>query len=143
LTAKPRRPWAGAPHRSSAWIPNEGESAPCWSWRPPLRAPAGNFTWTGNGANDSFTESCNWYDLPCDGEYASPSSTFDDATVPYNASGWTIVLSSLTINSLTIESSVDFTGSATLTLDAKLYIDADSGDIEITFGASSEITTIQ
>lgn len=63
--------------------------------------------------------------------------------MPYNASGWTIVLSSLTINSLTIESSVDFTGSATLTLDAKLYIDADSGDIEITFGASSEITTIQ
>ncbi len=100
-------------------------------------AGAVNYVWQGGGDTDDFSECGNWFAVttpPC-----YPNSNGTNGIIPYDSTPWSIDLTTETINDLIIEGSVDFGGSATLTLEGALLIDAGDDDVEINFGANAEI----
>ena len=101
-------------------------------------ALAVNYTWTGSGSTNSFSDCCNWEQItePCTGNY--PDGTDDNALFPWNAAGaWAVDLIEESIGDLTIEGNVDFNVQVdpnlpfTLTV-TRLKIEPTTGNIEIT-----------
>ncbi len=116
-------------------------------------APAGlmldDLTWSGNGGptNRSWSWPCNWAHRICLPNGPIPDEADDKATFPWNGSGaWTVDLFEVevSINSLTIDGSVDFLvvpdvpNPFRITTDT-LWITPTTGDIEITMTGDAEI----
>lgn len=98
-----------------------------------------SYTWDGGGVDDDWTTAGNW-----DDDLSYPSGSTDDATFPYDASGWSVDLSSDIgqIDDLVIEGDVDFTGSGTEELSVtKVTLDASSNAITVTV-TDMTITTV-
>ncbi|MCG3127167.1 MAG: hypothetical protein CHACPFDD_02025 [Phycisphaerae bacterium] len=113
---------------------------------PPGMALAATYSWIGQGADDDW-DTCprNWVVVGLGGCY--PNDSADDASIPYNASGWTINLITLpdseTLDDLTIDSDVDF-GSAggSVTLRATtVVIAATNGESVVTVSGGGGMTT--
>jgi len=86
---------------------------------------AGSFTWTGNGSDDDWDTTANWTSSSCMGCY--PDDTGDDATIPTPAccTGYAVNLITESIDDLTIEGDVDFSGASgdpVLTVDSVTII---------------------
>ncbi|MCG3129068.1 MAG: hypothetical protein CHACPFDD_03977 [Phycisphaerae bacterium] len=100
---------------------------------------------TGNGADDDW-DTCphNWAVVGLGGCY--PNDSADDATIPYNASGWTMNLITLPdsekIDDLTIDSDVTFASAGgTVTLrTTTVVIAATNGESVVTITGSAGMT---
>ena len=106
------------------------------------------FTWTGAGVGDSYSEHCNWHPpTSCSLSAPFPDDPNDNAAFPWNGSGaWTVDLYStlVSIGTLTLEGSTDFvvvgdTNQPTRITAATLLIVPAQGDIEITSDGIAEI----
>ncbi|MCG3128362.1 MAG: hypothetical protein CHACPFDD_03246 [Phycisphaerae bacterium] len=114
----------------------------------PGAALAATYSWIGQGADDDW-DTCprNWVVLGLGGCY--PNDSADDASIPYNASGWAITLIHLDqIDHLTIDSDVafdyDYDGTHLIgTLETNtVVIAATNGESVVTMAADAGTTAV-
>ena len=97
------------------------------------------YRWVGAGADDDWDTDINWFAKVYPSTY--PHTTSDDAIILYNASGYTVDLVTVEINSMKIEGDATFgavSGTPRLTLDT-LVIENQSHDIVVELSADSAI----
>ncbi|GMU38648.1 MAG: hypothetical protein KJ057_16580 [Phycisphaerae bacterium] len=101
-----------------------------------------SFTWTGNGGDDAWSTTANWFSAGC--AFCFPDDTGDDALIP--SGSWTVDLvdgagdPDEEIDDLTIEGDVDFgvvSGSPTLKVDSLTIV----GPVEVAMGGGAIVSS--
>ena len=101
-----------------------------------------DYTWTGAGPGDLWSQQCNWTFPPvCGIDY--PDGTDDNARFPVNTHdpSWAVDLTTETIGDLTIEANVDFDSASGFPClePAKLVVDGTDAAITLTMSGNASI----
>ncbi len=102
------------------------------------------FTWTAGGGDDYWSSGENWRKIGI-GACSYPCTTSDDATIPYDAAGYTVDLLTEEIDDLTILASVEFSAiipAQTLTVDS-LTLSASSAAITVEISGATISVPVQ
>jgi len=103
---------------------------------------AATFTWVGQGEDDRWDTCDNWatvgIPLQC-----YPSTSSDDATIPYAVGGWTVSLIDIGIDDFVIGGSVEFTpadpNGVTLVADSLTIAGGESEDTIVQISGAASI----